>query len=151
MHNIATFKPRRLNMFAMCSRELILVEHLLFRTDFFEGSFFLTPMDGNSQLSWVGSFFSYTTDSNGFFRKDYVNKNRKQLVPVLVSFAKQGTETETTHGFGRPARLLEAKSCFRLYPKTHIRDFSLKLPRFLLHLKLPSNSQIFTTPETAFL
>ena len=31
------------------------------------------------------------------------------------------------------------------------RDFSLKFPRFLLHLKFPSNSQIFTTPQTAFL
>jgi len=46
---------------------------------------------------------------NGVFRKDYGNRNRKQLVPAVVSFAKQGTETETTYGPGRPARPPEAK------------------------------------------
>ena len=35
--------------------------------------------------------------SDGFFRKDYGNRNKKQLVPAVVSFAKQGTETETTY------------------------------------------------------
>jgi len=47
--------------------------------------------------------------SDGFFCTDYGNRNRKQLVPEVVSFAKQGTETETTHGPGRPARPPEAK------------------------------------------
>ena len=47
--------------------------------------------------------------SDGFSRKDYGNRNRKQLVPAVVSFAKQGTETETTYGPGRPARPQEAK------------------------------------------
>jgi len=37
------------------------------------------------------------------------NRNRKQLVPAVVSFAKQGTETETTYGPCRPARPPEAK------------------------------------------
>jgi len=46
---------------------------------------------------------------NGVFRKDYGNRNWKQLVSAVVSFAKQGTETETTYGPGRPARPPEAK------------------------------------------
>ena len=35
------------------------------------------------------------------------------LVPTVVSFAKQGTETETTYGPGRPGRLPEAKNLRR--------------------------------------
>jgi len=50
-----------------------------------------------------------TKFSNGFFHKDYGNRNRKKHVPAVVSFAKQGTETETTYGPGRPARPPEAK------------------------------------------
>jgi len=47
--------------------------------------------------------------SDGVFRKDSGNRNRKELVPAVVSFAKQGTETETTYGPGRPVRPPEAK------------------------------------------
>jgi len=50
-----------------------------------------------------------TKFSYGFFRKDYGNRNRKKHVPAVVSFAKQGTETETTYGPGRPTRPPEAK------------------------------------------
>ena len=46
---------------------------------------------------------------DGFFCKDYGNRIRKQLVPAVVSFAKQGTETETPYGPGLPARPPEAK------------------------------------------
>jgi len=52
---------------------------------------------------------TYRKISDGVFRKDYGNRNRKQLVPVGVSFVKQGTETETTYGPGRPARPPDAK------------------------------------------
>jgi len=47
--------------------------------------------------------------SDGSFRKDYGNRNRKQLVPAVVSFAKQETETGNTRGSGRPTRPPEAK------------------------------------------
>ena len=33
---------------------------------------------------------------------------------------------------------------------THFREFFLRFLKFLLHLKFPSNSQEFTTPQTAF-
>ena len=33
--------------------------------------------------------------------------------------------------------------------KIHLTDFSLKLPRFVLHLTFPLNSQILTAPQTA--
>jgi hypothetical protein len=52
---------------------------------------------------WVMCQFT----SDGVFRKDYGNRNRKQLVSVY--FAKQGTETGNTYGPGRPARPPEAK------------------------------------------
>jgi len=51
----------------------------------------------------------WKNSSDGFFYKDYRNRNRKQLVPAVVSFAKQGTEAETTYGPGRPTRPLDAK------------------------------------------
>jgi len=47
--------------------------------------------------------------SDGVFGKNYGNRNRKQVVPAVVCFAKQGTETETTNVPGRPARPPEAK------------------------------------------
>jgi len=50
---------------------------------------------------------SAVTSSDGFFRKGYGNRNRKQLVPAVVSFAKYGTETETTYGPVRSVRLPE--------------------------------------------
>jgi len=55
--------------------------------------------------------------SDVFFLKDYSNRNRKQLVPAVVSFAKQGTETETTYGPGRPARPLEANAAIFFWEK----------------------------------
>ena len=51
------------------------------------------------------------------FCKDYGNRIRKQLVPAVVSFAKQGTETETTYGPGRPARPLEANAAIFFWEK----------------------------------
>jgi len=47
--------------------------------------------------------------NDGFLHMDYGNRKRKQLVPAVVSFAKQGTETETIYGPGRRARPPEAK------------------------------------------
>jgi len=55
--------------------------------------------------SWAGNGWS----QRWVFRKDYGNRNRKQLVPAVLSFAKQGTETGTTYGTGRPTRPLETK------------------------------------------
>jgi len=53
---------------------------------------------------------SYTPKiSDGFFHKNYGNRNRKHLVLAVVSFAKQGTETETVQVSGRPARPPGAK------------------------------------------
>ena len=56
------------------------------------------------------------TPSDGFSRKDYGNRNRKQLVPAVVSFAKQGIGTGSTYGPGRPARPPEDK-ILRLQPQ----------------------------------
>jgi len=39
--------------------------------------------------------YSCVVITNGVFRKDYRNRNKKQLVPAVVSFAKKGTGTET--------------------------------------------------------
>jgi len=64
--------------------------------------------DGKRLSARIDTKNSWLT-SDGFFSKDYGNRNRKQLVSAVVSFAKQGTETETTYGPGRPARPPEAK------------------------------------------
>ena len=47
--------------------------------------------------------------SDGVFRKDCGNRNGKQLVSAVVSFAKQETETGNTYGSGRPERPPEVK------------------------------------------
>ena len=52
--------------------------------------------------------------SDGVFRKDCGKRKRKQLVPAVVSSAKQGTETSTTYGPGLPARLPEANFFFEM-------------------------------------
>jgi len=64
-------------------------------------------------------------DSDGVSHKDYGNRNRKQLVPAVVFFAKQETESETIYGLGRPARPPEAKNLRR-----QSQNFRKNYPQF---------------------
>ena len=57
--------------------------------------------DFNVQLTKIPHHSGFRlpfNSSDGFFRKDYGNRNRKQFAPAVVFFAKQGTETERTYG-----------------------------------------------------
>jgi len=73
------------------------------------------------------------------------NKNRKQLVPAVVSFAKQRTEAETTYGPGRPARPLEAK----MTPQIFFWDIEVHQRACLLKFGIKF-SRVSSTQKTCF-
>jgi len=86
--------------------------------------------------------------SDGFFRKDYGNRNRKQLVPAVVSFAKEGTETETTYGPGRPARPPEVP-ILRCQSQIVFPDFVAHRTAYLLEFWI-NFSRVSLTQKTCF-
>jgi len=71
-------------------------------------------------LKWAANRFRWMVRSDGCFRKDYGNWNRKQLVPTVVSFAKQETEIGNTYGSVRPARPPEANILRRQLQKKNL-------------------------------